>query len=150
VTRALWLAPLFLSLGACSGKGNTGRKDIDPALIAQVPWINGAPPQICPADAATTPDALKPYCPATQAGQAAMPPSPMFPPIGSSSVESRVRFDDEGQRAQACAATDGIQLSSWHLDFEPYGAASVGVAPFFAVYDDKTEGSWHTQEDEAN
>lgn len=131
--RTLALVSLAV-LAACSGKGNTGRKDIDPALIEQVPWINGAPPRIDPVT-----------------HQAIVPASPVFPAIGANTPDpgSRVRFDTPAEREQACAGLSGLELSSWHHDFEPFGIASVGVAPFFAVYDDKTEGSWHAPEDGA-
>lgn len=132
--RVLGLLVPVLVASACSGKGNSGRKEIDPAVIAQVPWINGAPPLIDP-----------------NTQQALLPASPMFPPIGANTPDpgSRVRFDTEKRRAEACTGLETIELSSWHHDFEPYGIATVGVAPYFAVYDDKTEGSWHTPEDAA-
>jgi len=135
VKRASWLLPLAFVV-ACSGKGNSGRKEIDPALIAQVPWVNGAGPLIDPN---------------IQPAQAYIPPDPMFPAIGADQPDpgSRVQFDTDKHRAQACAALDGVVLSDWHLDFEPYRKATVGVAPFFAVYDDHTEGSFHTPEDAA-
>lgn len=135
--RALAFASLLLAAGACSGKGNSGRKEIDPALIAQVPWINGAPPLVDPAS-----------------GQALLPSDPQFPPIGPGGVDtpdpgSRLRFDTEEDRKKNCAEVRRIVPSAWQLNFEPFGVATVGVAPFFAVYDDHTEGSWHTPEDAA-
>lgn len=132
--RATWLLPAVVLVASCSGKGNSGRKEIDPTLIEQVPWINGAPPRIDPT---------------TQ--QAIVPASPVFPAIGADTPDpgSRLRFDTPAAREQACAGHAGLELSAWHHDFEPRGTASVGVAPFFAVYDDKTEGSWHTPEDAA-
>ena len=98
--RVGWLLPVLLL--ACSGKGNSGRLEIDPALIAEVPWINGAPPQIDPAT-----------------HQAVVPASPVFPPIGADTPDpgSRLRFDTPTQRQQACAALDGLEMSSWHHDF---------------------------------
>ncbi len=130
--QALWLAPVCLTLAACSGKGNSGRKEIDPALIEQVPWINGAPPAL---------DATK---------SAIVPAAPVYPPISANTPDpgSRVLFDTDKRRAAACAALAGIELSGWHHDFEPVAdGGTIGVAQFFSAYNDKTEGSWHVPGD---
>jgi len=137
--RALGLLSLVV-LAACSGKGNTGRRDADPALVALVPWINGAPPLIDPATAS-------PVVPSTS----------VFPPIGPNTPDpgSLVVFDTDQHREEACSALSGIQLSSWHHDFEPVpgqpgddlSRGTIGVAQFFSAYDDKTEGSWHVPGD---
>lgn len=149
--RILWLALPALVAAACSGKGNTGREGFEPTLVAQVPWINGAPPLICGQDPDQVPPEYAGNCDPNQPKQAAVPPNPMFPPIGPNTPDpgSRVKFDTAEQLAAACKAEEGIELSAWRHNFEPYGTATVGVAPFFAVYDDKTEGSWHTPEDAA-
>ena len=135
--RAVWLLPALLL--ACSGKGNTGRADADPALIEQVPWINGYPPAL---DATNS---------------AIVPAAPVYPPIGPNTPDpgSRVLFDTDEHRAEACAALAGINLSSWHHDFEPVrsvpgamnAAGTIGVAQFFSAYDDKSDGSWHVPGD---
>jgi hypothetical protein len=134
VKRARVLAPLLVLLAACSGKGNTGRTEIDPALVAQVPWVNGAPPLIDPATKA-----------------AIIPGSPVYPPIKANEPDlgSRVVFDTPEHIEQACAPLAGITLSQWHHDFEPTAPGFIGVAPFFSTYDDKTEGSWHVPGDAA-
>lgn len=135
--RALLLAPLCLALAACSGKGNTGRNDVDPALQAAVPWLNGYPPAVDPATKS-----------------AVMPNVAVFPPIGANTPDpgSRVLFDTEKHRAAACEALAGIELSRWHHDFEPVRAeqgeaGTIGIAPYFSAYDDKTDGSWHVPGD---
>ncbi len=133
--RALRLIPLLL-LAACTGKGNTGRTDADPALVAQVPWLNGAP-------ALTDPSTMGPV----------VPTLPVYPPIreGLADPGSRVKFDTEAHRDVACAALEGIELSSWQHDFEPPGGVAdrAGLAQFFSAYDDKTDGSWHVPGDVA-
>jgi hypothetical protein len=136
--RAFWLGPLcLLTLAACSGKGNSGRKEVDPAVQAAVPWLYGYPPAVDP----------------TTKGIVA-PSAPVYPAIGANTPDpgSRVSFATAEQRAEACAALDGIELSSWHHDFEPVPAAAgeaglIGVAQFFSAYGDKTEGSWVTPGD---
>jgi hypothetical protein len=137
--RALRLAPLLLLLAAgCSGKGNTGRLEVDPALQAEVPWIYGYPAAVDPVTKAVV-----------------VPNAPAYPPIGANTPDpgSRVSFETAEQRTAACAALDGIELSQWHHDFEPVPAAGdgeagrIGVAQFFSAYGDKTEGSWVTPGD---
>jgi hypothetical protein len=137
--RALLFAPLWLLVAACAGKGNTGRNEVDPALQAAVPWLNGYPPAL---------DATK---------SAVVPAAPVYPPIGPNTPDpgSRVVFDTDEHRAQACKPLAGIELSSWHHDFEPVRevpgsgnlAGTIGVAQFFSAYDDKTDGSWHVPGD---
>jgi hypothetical protein len=134
--RIAWLALPALVAAACSGKGNSGRKEIDPALIAEVPWVNGAPPLI---DAA---------------GKAVVPNLPVYPPIGQNQADpgSRVRFDTAEEQQKACAPLQGIERSQWHLDFgptDPTNPNNVGVAPFFSAYDDHTDGAWHVPGDAA-
>ena len=131
MTRARGLLSLVV-LAACSGKGNSGRLEIDPALIAQVFTVNGAPPAI---DATTK--------------RAILPASPVYPPIGPNTPDpgSRVSFDTDQHRADACAAAQNIELSTWHHDFEPVMGATIGVAPYFSAYDDKTEAAWHVPGD---
>ena len=132
-TTALARLSAFGALAiACSGEGNTGRPTIDPALVAQVPWINGAPPLVDPSTSA-----------------AIVPAAPVYPPIktGTPDPGSRVLFDTDEHRATACAPLANIEVSSWHHDFEPVGGGQVGVAQFFSDYDDKTDGSWHVPGD---
>jgi hypothetical protein len=130
---ALWclLPPLVAAL-ACSGEGNTGRREADPALVAQVPWINGYPPLVDPATKSVE-----------------VPASSVYPPIGPNTPDpgSRVKFDSDAHRAAACAALQGIEVSKWHHDFEPVPGGSIGIAQFFSAYDDKTDGSWHVPGD---
>ena len=139
--RALCLLPLVV-LAACSGKGNTGRKEVDPALVgtctvdgvcsgAQVFGVNGFAPLI---------DRTK---------SAVVPTTPLYPPIGAGTADpgSRVLFDTDEHRAKACTALAGIERSSWHQDFEPAPDGTTGMAPFFSAYDDKTEGAWHVPGD---
>jgi hypothetical protein len=146
VKRALGLWVVLLTVGACSGEGNTGRKDYDTddfrLLRAEVPWFNGAPPVIDP-----------------MSKSAIVPPIPAYPPINFNRADpgSRVLFDTPEHIKQACAPLEGLTLSQWHLDFEPTAAITTvgaerpaggkGVAPFFSAYDDKTEGSWHVPGD---
>jgi hypothetical protein len=134
VKGARFVAPLLLVLGACSGKGNTGRMDADPVLMAQVPWTNGFAPLIDP----TSKSAI-------------VPSTPVYPPIRANTPDpgSRVLFDTPEHVQEACAALEGLTLSQWHHDFEPVGLGTVGVAQFFSAYDDKTEGSWHVPGDAA-
>lgn len=130
--RALSLLPVLLIAASCSGKGNSGRTEPDPELIKQVPWIDGFAPAIDPVSKS-----------------AIVPKSPVYPPIGPNTPDpgSRVQFDTEEHRADACRAQQGIELSSWHHDFEPVGGGTIGVAQFFSAYDDHTEGAWHVPGD---
>jgi hypothetical protein len=141
--RVLLLAPIALLATSCSGEGNSGRKEADPALVAQVPWING-------------------FVPLTDANNAPIvPATPEYPAIGPNTADpgSRVKFDTEQHRRDACRALEGIELSQWHHDFEllpevvtattTYAAGKLGVAQFFSAYDDKTEGAWHAPGDAA-
>jgi hypothetical protein len=130
--RALRLAPLLVLLAGCSGKGNSGRLEVDPVLQAEVPWLYGFPPAV---DLATK--------------SAIVPSAPVYPPIGANTPDpgSRVTFATDAGRTAACAALDGIELSQWHHDFEPVPAAAgeagtIGVAQYFSAYEDRTEGSW--------
>ena len=149
--RALGSWVLLLTVGACSGEGNTGRIDYDKGrtaddnyyldLRSRVPWFNGAPPVILN-KSAFVPGSPEPY-PAIKFDR----PDP----------GSRVLFDTPEHVKQACAPLEGLTLSQWHLDFEPtaaittigaeHPAGGIGVAPFFSAYDDKTEGSWHVPGD---
>lgn len=131
-TTALAALSAFAALAvACGGEGNTGRLSIDPALVAEVPWINGAPPIVDASGAPTVPVA------------------PVYPQIGPGTPDpgSRVLFDTEENRAKACAPLANIEVSQWHHDFEPVGGGMVGVAQFFSMYDDKSDGSWHVPGD---
>lgn len=136
--RALWVGPLLLlTFGACSGKGNTGRKEVDPAVQAAVPWLYGYPPAIDPVTKS-----------------AVVPSAPVYPPIAANTPDpgSRVTFATDKERAAACGGLAGIELSSWHHDFEPVPASAgeagtIGVAQYFSAYGDRTEGSWVTPGD---
>jgi hypothetical protein len=149
VRRALAFTALLLSAAACTGKGNSGRiEQSDPSVMAlaqQVPWINGFVPLLNPTD-------HSPILPAT----------PQFPPLPANTPDpgSRVKFDTPEHVRASCRVQEGIALSQWNLNFEPqpaytdskgmfHAAGSLGVAPFFSAYDDKTEGSWHVPGDAA-
>ncbi len=107
---------------ACSGTGNSGKRVIPPELVLQVPWTNGAVPQLSSDD--------RPIVPAL----------PVFPPVGAGQA-------DPGSRPPDCRGLSGIELSAWRHDFEPLAPGYVGVAPFWSAYDDKTEGAWHAPGD---
>lgn len=125
--RALLLAPLgLLLLGACSGEGNDGKLKISPDLIAQVPWINGAPPVL------------------TETGMAVVPADPVFPDIASGQPDPGSRTFDPAQSdlADDCAPLSGLELSGWRHDFEPTPPGTTGVAQFWSGYLDYTQGAW--------
>jgi hypothetical protein len=127
------LAPLcFLSLAACSGKGNSGKLAIDPGLIEQVPWTNGAKPAVN----ATT-------------GRPLGAPFPVFPAIAANTP-------DPGSGPVDCSALDSLELSGWRQHFEPPPipadtkiADPWGIAPYWSAYDDGSVGSWHSPGDAA-
>jgi hypothetical protein len=127
--RALLIAPLGLLLVACSGKGNSGKLEIDPVLIQQVPWINGRPAEHDDAGKAIIPGKLE----ALQYPKIAM---------GAPDPGSRVFDPSETEPSAACDVLQDIELSSWHHDFEPTGEGLVGVAQFWSDYSDATEGAW--------
>jgi hypothetical protein len=125
--RKLLLAPIAaLALGACSGKGNSGKLEIDPALIEQVPWINGRGP-ILDAD-----------------GMAIVPGDPVYPDIASGTADPGSRSFDPARSdlAEDCAPLADVELSGWRHDFEPTEPGFAGVAQFWSAYLDYTDGAW--------
>jgi hypothetical protein len=125
----LGVAFVLLVASACSGKGNTGKVEVDPLLVQQVPWLNGRPAQHDDTGKAVVPgrfDVLH------------------YPRIGLGVADpgSRVFDPNETDHSQACEALRGIELSSWRHHFEPTGDGLVGVAQFWSNYFDATDGAW--------
>jgi hypothetical protein len=127
VKRALLLAPLgLLLLGACSGKGNSGKVEIDPLLLEQVPWVNGVPPLH------------------DMAGKTIMPADPVYPEIATGAPDpgSRVFDPSRPNPVEDCAPLNDVVLSGWRHDFEPAPPGTVGIAQFWSNYFDSTETAW--------
>jgi hypothetical protein len=125
--RKLLLAPIgWLVLAACSGRGNSGKLEIEPALIEQVPWINGVPPRH------------------DMAGKTIVPADPVYPEIASGAADpgSRVFDPARSDHSEDCAALDDVVLSGWRHDFEPAPPGTVGIAQAWSTYFDSTEGAW--------
>lgn len=127
--RALWLTPLLLVFGACSGEGNTGQPDrnysfvdkdgVEKKLWEQVPWANHATPQIV-----TGMDMVK------------ISPLPVYPPIGANAP-------DPGSHPVDCSGLEDIELSPYYLDsFEPLTPTNVGMAPAWYSYDDGSDAAF--------
>jgi hypothetical protein len=120
----------MLTFAACSGPGNTGQSQIDPALELAVPWTNGGVPVL------------------DDSGQPIIPATPVYPPIANGTP-------DPGSGPVDCTVLKGIETSPGFYDsFEPLAApdggaveGGVGVAIAWTGYDDLSWGSFHVPGD---
>jgi hypothetical protein len=111
---------------SCGGPGNTGKTAPDPALVRDVPWLNGGVPVL---DAG---------------GGVVIPATPVYPPIGRG-------LPDPGSQRTDCAALAGYEFSTaWFDTFEPLmpdDPNETGVAGGWASYDDLTRNAFHVPGD---
>src|SRR5436190_761981 len=76
---------------SCGGPGNTGRAVPDPSLVREVPWLNGVLPAL---DAG---------------GEAIIPLTPVYPPIG-------LGLADPGSLRADCRPLAGLEFSAGWMD----------------------------------
>jgi hypothetical protein len=121
--------PVLLLLAACSGEGNDGKYKISPDLMKLVPWTNGRPPEHDADGKAVVPGKFEPL---------------QYPRIAAGAPDPGSRAFDPSvtDHSDECVALEGIELSSWHHDFEPTAEGFIGVAQFWSDYFDSTQGAW--------